>query len=70
MELFREDTDGSKLKNTRIMGRRNYCIVDYQDDGALRFDMRIEISQGEGRFLNLARMDVVWSTDCRVHRHH
>lgn len=48
MELFKEDTDGSKLKNTRIMGRRNYCIVDYQEDGALRFDMRMEVSQGEG----------------------
>lgn len=50
LELFKEDTDGTALKNQLIMGRRNYCIVDYLEDGALQFDLRMEKSQGEGMF--------------------
>ncbi|KAM0751564.1 hypothetical protein T439DRAFT_324749 [Meredithblackwellia eburnea MCA 4105] len=47
--LFEIDTDGSKNKIDTIMGRRNYCVVDWQaDSGDLRFDLRVETQKGAG----------------------
>lgn len=46
--LFKEDTDGKKLKNSLILGRRNYVIVEHRDQGTLDFDYRVEIEQGGG----------------------
>ncbi|GAA5996184.1 uncharacterized protein JCM10292_007447 [Rhodotorula paludigena] len=47
--LFEEDTDGSKPKSNTVMGRRNYCMADYDtasDD--LQFTLCVEKSQGSG----------------------
>ncbi|KAL8286205.1 hypothetical protein RQP46_004693 [Phenoliferia psychrophenolica] len=47
--MFKLDTDGSKLKIDTIMGRRNYCMVDYfPQSGELQFDLRVETKQGAG----------------------
>jgi hypothetical protein len=47
VSLFLEDTDGKKLRNNYIMGKRNYVIVQLKPDG-LEFDYRVEVTQGEG----------------------
>jgi len=47
--LFEKDTDGSKMSKPYTMPRRNYASVQYlEDTGELRFDIRIEKSQGAG----------------------
>lgn len=47
--MFETDTDGTKLKTTTIMGRRNYAAVNYDASfGELEFDLRVEVSQGSG----------------------
>ena len=48
VELFELDTDGSKLRNHCFMGRRNYCIVEVEQESGLKFDIRVEIAQGVG----------------------
>lgn len=49
IELFKEDTDGSKPPSTTVLGRRNYALIDYlPESGDLRFDVRMEIKQGGG----------------------
>ncbi|GAA5978118.1 hypothetical protein JCM10908_004235 [Rhodotorula pacifica] len=47
--LFTEDTDGSKPKSTTVMGRRNYCMGDYDNaTGEVQFTICVEKSQGSG----------------------
>ncbi|GAA5879341.1 hypothetical protein JCM1840_006959 [Sporobolomyces johnsonii] len=47
--LFTEDTDGSKPKSTTVMGRRNYCMANYDEaTDELEFTLCIEKSQGSG----------------------
>ncbi|CDZ97664.1 hypothetical protein [Phaffia rhodozyma] len=47
--LFELDTDESKMKHPQIMAKRNWTIVDYiHEDSSLRFDIRVEIKQGDG----------------------
>ncbi|CEQ39964.1 SPOSA6832_01552, partial [Sporobolomyces salmonicolor] len=47
--LFTEDTDGSKPKSTTVMGRRNYCMANYNEaTDELEFTLCIEKRQGSG----------------------
>jgi hypothetical protein len=47
--LFSEDTDGTQRKQKFIMGRRNWCQVDWNPkNGELVFDLRIEKEKGVG----------------------
>ncbi|EKD05691.1 hypothetical protein A1Q2_00015 [Trichosporon asahii var. asahii CBS 8904] len=48
LPIFNKDTDGSTLKRPFILARRNYASIDYLDNGALRFDIRVEREQGAG----------------------
>lgn len=42
-------TDGSKLKNNTVLGRRNYCLVNYlPQTGELDFSLQVETEQGKG----------------------
>lgn len=42
-------TDGSKPKSTTVMGRRNYCMGDYDPaTGEVQFTVCVEKSQGSG----------------------
>jgi len=47
--LFKKDTKGQPLKNKNILGRRNYCMVHY-DEGSMElvFDIRVEKEKGIG----------------------
>lgn len=41
--------DGSEPKSKTVMGRRNYCIVNYvPQSGELDFSIQVEVSQGSG----------------------
>jgi hypothetical protein len=45
----RAQTDGSKPKSTTVMGRRNYCMGDYDPaTGEVQFTVCVEKSQGSG----------------------
>lgn len=47
--LFATDTDGSQRKQKYIMGRRNWCSVDWDPgNGSLRFTLQIEKEKGIG----------------------
>ncbi|KAH8928879.1 hypothetical protein BT69DRAFT_1256947 [Atractiella rhizophila] len=47
--LFEIDTDGNKLKNKYILGRRNYAVVDYlAPNTELQFTFQVEITKGGG----------------------
>ena len=47
--LFKKDTDGTPLKANLVMGRRNWCQVEWdQPSGDLIFDIRVERAQGHG----------------------
>ncbi|WWC65575.1 uncharacterized protein I303_108193 [Kwoniella dejecticola CBS 10117] len=46
--LFMTDTDGSKSKLKTALNRRNYAAVEYNQNGELVFDIRVEKSQGAG----------------------
>jgi len=46
--LFDKDTDGSKPKSNCVMGRRNYCMADYNAADELVFTVCVEKSQGSG----------------------
>lgn len=47
--LSRPQTDGSKPKSTTVMGRRNYCMGDYDPaTGEVQFTVCVEKSQGSG----------------------
>jgi len=47
--LFKKDTDGMPLKANLVMGRRNWCQVDWdQLSGDLIFDIRVERAKGHG----------------------
>ncbi|KAL7424856.1 hypothetical protein Q5752_000541 [Cryptotrichosporon argae] len=48
LPVFKTDTDGSTKKRPLNINRRNYASIDYLDSGALRFDIRVEKSQGAG----------------------
>lgn len=48
LPIFNKDTDGSTLKRPFILARRNYASIDYMENGALRFDIRVEREQGAG----------------------
>ncbi|TFK72175.1 hypothetical protein BDN72DRAFT_371720 [Pluteus cervinus] len=47
--LFGQDPDGTQRKQKHIMGRRNWCQVDWDaSSGDLIFDIRVEKAKGEG----------------------
>ncbi|KAF7967663.1 hypothetical protein HWV62_17338 [Athelia sp. TMB] len=47
--IFTFETDGSKRKQKYIMGKRNWCCVDWDGTtGALKFDIRVEKQKGGG----------------------
>lgn len=46
--LFTQDTDGSTGNSKFVMGRRNYCIIEFDKSGDLRFDIRVEKEKGYG----------------------
>ncbi|KAF8325996.1 uncharacterized protein EI90DRAFT_3231088 [Cantharellus anzutake] len=47
--LFKQDTDGTPLKANLVMGRRNWCQVDWDESsGDLIFDIRVEKEKGYG----------------------
>ncbi|KAL5529110.1 hypothetical protein ACEPAG_5084 [Sanghuangporus baumii] len=46
--VFTHDTDGSTNNSRVVMGRRNYCIVEYDTSGNLIFELRIEKEKGNG----------------------
>ncbi|KAM6500879.1 hypothetical protein JOM56_003893 [Amanita muscaria] len=47
--LFVDDTDGSQRKQKYIMGKRNWCQVDWDPySGELVFDLRVEQKKGVG----------------------
>lgn len=48
LPIFNKDTDGSTLKRPFVLARRNYASIDYLENGALRFDIRVEREQGAG----------------------
>lgn len=49
LPLFSEDPDGTQRKQKHIMGRRNWCQVDWNpQNGELVFDLRIEKEKGVG----------------------
>ncbi|PCH38463.1 hypothetical protein WOLCODRAFT_66563 [Wolfiporia cocos MD-104 SS10] len=48
--LFDKDTNGQPPKSKYIMGRRNWCAVQWDHKtGDLMFDIRVEIEKGNGR---------------------
>ncbi|EJF62578.1 hypothetical protein DICSQDRAFT_84388 [Dichomitus squalens LYAD-421 SS1] len=48
--LFERDTDGSAPKSRYIMGKRNWCSVKWDpSSGDLIWDIRVEISKGNGQ---------------------
>ena len=49
MPIFRTETNGTLRKQKFIMGRRNWCQVDWdQQTGELNFDIRVEKEKGLG----------------------
>lgn len=51
--LFTKDTDGSSRKQKYIMGRRNWCSVNWDAPSSeLEFDIRIEKEKGAGRTIS------------------
>lgn len=47
--LFTTDTDGSSPHSKFVMGRRNWCSVQFDNNtGDLRFDIRVEKEKGVG----------------------
>lgn len=47
--LFTTDTDGSSPHSKYVMGRRNWCSVQFDNNtGDLRFDIRVEKEKGVG----------------------
>jgi len=49
MPLFGSDTDGSPRKQKYVMGKRNWCAVDWDcNDGKLYFTLQIEREKGNG----------------------
>ena len=49
LPLFSEDTDGTQRNQKHIMGKRNWCQVDWNpQNGELVFDLRIEKEKGVG----------------------
>ncbi|KAK2460600.1 hypothetical protein APHAL10511_007070 [Amanita phalloides] len=55
LPLFVEDTDGTQRVQKHIMGRRNWCQVDWNpNSGELVFDLRIESQKGKGTTIGYA----------------
>jgi len=53
--IFSTETDGSARKQKFIMGRRNWCSVDWdQVTGDLIFDIRVEKAKGIGKTVGYA----------------
>jgi len=53
--LFKKDTDGTPLKANLVMGRRNWCQVEWdQPSGDLIFDIRVERAKGHGNSVSYA----------------
>ena len=54
--LFQYGPNGKPRNKKNILGRRNYCIVYYEEDSmSLVFDIRVEKEQGVGttvRYVN------------------
>lgn len=49
MPIFQTETNGTPRKQKFIMGRRNWCQVDWdQLTGELNFDIRVEKEKGLG----------------------
>jgi len=49
MPLFGSDTDGSPRKQKYVMGKRNWCAVDWDcNNHELRFTLQIEREKGNG----------------------
>jgi hypothetical protein len=49
MPLFGVDTDGTTRKQKYIMGRRNWCSIDWNNtNGNLQFSLQIEKEKGIG----------------------
>lgn len=49
MPIFSTETNGSSRKQKFIMGRRNWCSMEYDvQSGSMIFDMRIEREKGHG----------------------
>ncbi|KAF9452283.1 hypothetical protein P691DRAFT_795246 [Macrolepiota fuliginosa MF-IS2] len=49
LPLFATDTDGSQRKQKYVMGRRNWCSVDWEPgNGNLLFTLRVEKEKGIG----------------------
>jgi len=47
--LFLKETNGQSRKQKFIMGKRNWCSVDWEKEtGELIFDIRVEIQKGHG----------------------
>lgn len=50
MPLFEREPDGSSRGQRYIMGRRNYCEIDWdRSSGDVIFDVRIEKEKGVGQ---------------------
>jgi len=48
--LFSTETDGQSRKQKFIMGKRNWCMVDWEEQtGELVFDIRVEKEKGRGK---------------------
>ncbi|KAF8803514.1 hypothetical protein BYT27DRAFT_7225881 [Phlegmacium glaucopus] len=46
--LFSKEPNGQPRKQKFIMGKRNWCSVDWNQSGELTFDIRVEIQKGYG----------------------
>ena len=47
--LFTQDTNGGNSKSKYVMGKRNWCSIDWQDKtGELQFEICVEINKGFG----------------------
>ncbi|KAI0792863.1 hypothetical protein C8Q75DRAFT_751734 [Abortiporus biennis] len=55
LPIFTQDPDGTQAKSKYIMGRRNWCDVQWEPgSGALRFDIRVEREKGYGETVGYA----------------
>lgn len=50
MPLFQTETNGTARKQKFIMGQRNWCQVDWDEQSReLNFDIRVEKEKGHGQ---------------------
>jgi hypothetical protein len=56
LPIFQTETNGSSRKQKFIMGRRNWCQVDWDlGSGDLTFDIRVEKEKGMGQTVGCVR---------------